>query len=115
MKVLIVDDSAVIRMMVKKMISDAYPEADITFAKDGNEALSVIKNHDFDVYTIDFNMPGADGEEVAHFAKQKSPNAKICMLTANKQQAIRDKAESIGVKFLVKPHFQNELIAFLKD
>lgn len=113
MKVLIVDDSAVVRAVVKKLVTSVFPDADVTQAKDGDEAINMIAAKDFDIYTIDFNMPGANGEEVAAAAKNKTPDAKICLLTANKQQAIRDKAEGIGVKFLVKPDFKDELLDYI--
>jgi CheY-like chemotaxis protein len=115
MKVLIVDDGTVIRSIVKKLISGKFPDAEFYDAKDGDEAKSIINEDQFDAFTIDYNMPGANGEEVAMAAKERNPDAKICILPANKQQAIREKAESIGVKFLVKPHFQEELIAFLNE
>lgn len=115
MRVLVIDDSPVTRKMVQKMISSVYPNAVFSEAKDGDEALKIIDEQCFDLYTIDYNMPGANGEIVAIAAKTASPRAKICMLTSDQGDTTRRVAERIGVKYLAKPHFEDELIAFLKS
>lgn len=115
MKVLVIDDSPVTRKMVQRMIASVYPNATFVEAKDGDEALSIIDEQCYDLYTIDYNMPGANGEIVAIAAKTKSPRAKICMLTSDKEDATRRLAERIGVKYLAKPDFEQELIDFLKE
>ncbi|XOV79952.1 MAG: response regulator transcription factor [Aestuariibacter sp.] len=115
MKVLVIDDSPVTRKMVQRMISSVYPNATFAEAKDGDEALDVIDEQCYDLYTIDYNMPGANGEIVAIAAKTKSPRAKICMLTSDKGDSTRRLAERIGVKYLTKPNFEQDLLAFIKS
>lgn len=115
MKALVIDDSPVTRKMVQRMIATIYPNATFAEAKDGDEALEMIEQKMYDLYTIDYNMPGANGEIVAIAAKTKSPRAKICMLTSDKGDSTRRLAERIDVKYLTKPDFEQAFIEFIKS
>jgi two-component system chemotaxis response regulator CheB len=60
-RVLIVDDSAFVRKVIKQMLSRS-PFLDVVgVARDGAEALELVKELQPDVVTLDLNMPGIDG------------------------------------------------------
>ena len=61
-RILAVDDSASMRQMVGFTLKNAG--YDVTEAKDGQEALEVAKNKEFDVIISDVNMPNMDGIEL---------------------------------------------------
>ncbi len=62
---LVVDDARLARMMIRRFVSNTYPDWIILEAQDGTEALTLVEARSdagpIDVMTIDLNMPGMDG------------------------------------------------------
>lgn len=114
MKALVVDDSMVARTIIKKVLLSVYPNVELTEAKCANDAIKSIDASEFDIFTVDFNMPDATGDTVIEHAQKKCPDAKICLLTANKQLAMKEKCQEWGIELLEKPHFQAALSDFLQ-
>lgn len=102
-RVLIIDDSLVSRMMIKKGIEDLCPDWSLLEAKDAENALQVVKDNEFDCFSIDYNMPGMNGLELMAILNQQYPEAKKALLTANIQDAIRDQTLSLGGQCINKP------------
>lgn len=74
-KILVVDDSDIIRKLLKKMFNDEY---EIITADDGQEALDIIsKNKDLFGVLLDLNMPNVNGFAVLDYFKQNSLFSKI--------------------------------------
>jgi len=111
--ILVVDDSRMSRMMLSTIIKDLHPNWLIETAEDGAAALELTKTKSFDLFTIDFNMPGINGLELAEQLKVNFPNAKMALLTANIQDSIRNRAEAVGVQFIAKPITVEKIIAFV--
>ena len=109
---LIVDDSMMTRMMVKTIVTEHFPEWEIISAKDAEDALNQVAEKDFDLATVDMNMPGMTGLELIPYLKKKQPNAKIALLTANIQQSIRDQAEKLGIEVMNKPVKEDLIVEF---
>lgn len=112
--VLIVDDSVVSRMMIHQMIASKYPHWSIIEAGDADEAVKVSQGVTFDFITIDFNMPGRTGLELAKELISSHSSAKIALLTANIQSAIRKKAEALEIEFIAKPIDENDVLKFIE-
>ena len=74
-KILVVDDSDIIRNLIKKMFMDEYQ---IITANDGKEALDIVSNEDglFGVL-LDLNMPNVNGFAVLEYFKQNGLFSKI--------------------------------------
>jgi len=113
MRVLVIDDSSLTRKIIIQTIQEQVACASFVEAADGDEALEQIYAAEYDVYTIDYNMPGADGEIVAIAAKTHCPNARICMLTSGDEPEVRKRVERIGVAFMKKPAFEEQLKHFV--
>lgn len=113
MKMLVVDDSTFIRKSICRIVSQKEPEWEIDMAANGKEALSMVEQKHYDVATIDYNMPDMDGGFVISAIKKKSPDTKIALLTANRQNTTQEKAEQLGVNFIVKPDFTDALLDFI--
>lgn len=63
--ILVVDDSAVMRSMIKKtIISSGVEVGEIFEAANGKEGLEVLDQNWFDILFIDVNMPVMDGMEM---------------------------------------------------
>lgn len=108
-KILIVDDAAFMRMMIKDVITkNGYEVAGE--AVDGMDAVDKYKELKPDLVLMDITMPEMDGLQALKRIKESDPDAKIIMCSAMGQQAMVIEAIQSGAKdFIVKP-FQPERI-----
>lgn len=107
--VLIVDDAAFMRMMIKDILTKNNYEV-AGEAANGVEAVEKYKEVKPDLVTMDITMPEKDGIEALKEIKQFDPNAKVVMCSAMGQQAMVIDAIQSGAKdFIVKP-FQAERV-----
>jgi two-component system chemotaxis response regulator CheB len=102
-KVLIVDDSALVRRELSKLLIEAG--FDVTIAKNGQEAVDMVLAGNFDVVTMDINMPVMDGlTAVKLIMKQKpTPIVMISSLTQGDADITFDALEYGAVDFVGKP------------
>jgi CheY-like chemotaxis protein len=114
-RVLIVDDSKLARMVVSKALGALYPEWTRSEAANSDEALALAKDGQFELAMIDFNMPGRDGLALAADLKSISPETALIVLSANVQNEVIERTRGLGGVFLAKPLHQEELAAVLAD
>jgi len=113
MKCLVVDDSKMSRMMLKKIIGSAHPDWEISEAADGQQAIDIAKDAEFDIILLDFNMPVMDGGQAAEILRPLFPNAKMAFLTANIQEAIKNLAIELKVDFIPKPITETKVLQYV--
>jgi CheY-like chemotaxis protein len=101
--VLIVDDSRVSRMMSRQFILSRHPKWQVEEAATGEEAIQKAPELKPFLVLMDVNMPGMGGIAAAEQLHGMMPESNITMLTANVQDATRNRATSIGVGFMEKP------------
>lgn len=102
-KILIVDDAAFMRMMIKDILSKNGYEI-VGEAADGMQAIEKYKETQPDLVTMDITMPEMDGITALKEIKNINPNAKVIMCSAMGQQAMVIDAIQAGAKdFIVKP------------
>lgn len=101
--ILIVDDSRMSRMMIRAFIQAKHPGWPLAEAGGGEEALEEARECHFDLITIDYNMPGMTGTELVEKLQAMGVKAKLVILTANIQEPLRKRVESMGVRFVKKP------------
>jgi two-component system, NarL family, invasion response regulator UvrY len=77
MKVLIVDDHAVVRAGLRRLLG-AEPHCDISEARTGQEALAVFRDHRPGLVILDLNLPGSSGLEL--IGRFKAEDAKVQIL-----------------------------------
>lgn len=108
-KVLVVDDAAFMRMMIKDILRKGGYEV-IGEAEDGSKAVEKFKELRPDLVTMDITMPDMDGISAVKEIRKIDPNAMIIMCSAMGQQAMVIDAIQAGAKdFVVKP-FQPERV-----
>ncbi|MBI5022443.1 MAG: response regulator transcription factor [Ignavibacteriales bacterium] len=101
MKVMIVDDNASIRDMIRSILSTT---ADNVYeCSDGNEALKSYQQFHPDWVLMDIKMKMMDGFEATQEILSEFPNAKIIMITQYDDPKLEEKARRIGaVEFVLK-------------
>lgn len=112
--VLVVDDSRMARMMIKKIIQSHYPEWEILEAKSAEEALAVSEGKSIDIMTLDMNMPGMDGLALGAEMRARFPDADISLVTANIQESIQKKARAARLTFVPKPITEERIMGYIQ-
>ncbi|RLJ68135.1 EAL domain-containing protein [Sulfurisoma sediminicola] len=102
-RVVIVDDSRVSRLMLRKMILAHQPTATVIEVDDALTAVDAVTRERPDLVTLDNNMPGRTGLEIAAELRQRCPELDMALLTANFQDAVVAEARRLGLRFLAKP------------
>lgn len=102
-KILIVDDAAFMRMMIKDILSKNGFNV-VGEAADGAKAVEMYKETKPDLVTMDITMPEMDGITALKEIKNIKSDAKVIMCSAMGQQAMVIDAIQAGAKdFIVKP------------
>lgn len=113
-RVLIVDDTDVMRMMIRLALEGEGFEI-VGEATDGISAVELYQSLRPDVVTLDITMPGQDGLQAARQIKGLDPNANIVMVTALGQEDKIKEAVNLGAKeFLVKPFEPARIVSAVK-
>ena len=113
MKCLVVDDSRMSRMMLKKMIGNAHPNWEIEEAADGQLAIDIAKGAELDIILLDYSMPNMNGGQAAEILRPQFPNAKIAFLTANIQNSIKELAVKLKIDFIPKPITEQKVLQYV--
>jgi two-component system chemotaxis response regulator CheY len=109
MKLLIVDDSRAMRMMVRRTLRQAgVDDGDVTEAGNGKEALDAIKAAKPDLVFSDWNMPEMNGIELLETLKKESIDVPFGFVTSESTPEIRARAVGAGAKFLITKPFTPE-------
>ena len=109
-RILIVDDAAFMRMMIKDILTKNGFEV-VGEAADGLQAVEKYNELRPDLVTMDITMPEMDGIAALKEIKKTSPNATIIMCSAMGQQAMVIDAIQAGAKdFIVKPFQADRVI-----
>ena len=102
-KILIVDDAAFMRLMLKDILTKGGFEI-AGEAADGVEAVAKYNELKPDLVTLDITMPNKDGIQALKEIKAADPNATCVMCSAMGQQSMVIEAIQSGAKdFIVKP------------
>ncbi len=102
-KILIVDDSAVIRKAIERFLSDCQIEI-IGKASNGMIALEMFREYQPDIVTLDITMPGLDGFQILKEMVKINRASKIIVITALADKATGLRAIKYGAKsYLTKP------------
>ncbi|GIM47811.1 chemotaxis protein CheY [Collibacillus ludicampi] len=113
-RILIVDDAAFMRMMIKEILTKNGYEV-VGEAQDGAQAVEKYKELRPDLVTMDITMPEMDGVNALKQIRAFDPNANVIMCSAMGQQAMVIDAIQAGAKdFIVKPFQAERVIEAIK-
>ncbi|HIF93358.1 MAG TPA: response regulator [Myxococcales bacterium] len=105
MKILVVDDSGIMRKIVIRTLRQAgFGGHDVEEAENGVEALEKIAQDAPDVVLFDWNMPEMTGIELARAMNEKDLNIPFAFITSECTAEMREQANEAGaIAFLTKP------------
>ena len=110
--VLIVEDSATTRAMIRAVIEDMGEDFIALEASTGFEALKLLPQGSFDLIITDINMPDVNGLELIHFVKTNSNYQHIPMVivTTERSSEDKDRGLSLGASaYITKPFTSEQL------
>ena len=89
---------------------------DVSWARDGQEAVASLEVHEFDLMLLDLHMPRFDGLSVLRWLRETSTRGmKVIVLTADSRREMRETALSLGADaFPSKPLDLQELSTAIK-
>lgn len=114
--VLIVDDSIFMRVTLAEMLKKERLDYQIYEAQDGVEAVQLYKKLRPNLVAMDLNMPKASGMQALRAIKKIESNAKVILITANKERDAQNEAFANQVHgFVTKPVDREAFVWMVKD
>ncbi len=103
MKVMVIDDSTMVRSMVGRALkASGYEVVEASDGKDGLTKLAA--NDDLRLIVCDVNMPNMSGIEFLEAAHGRGSKVPVVMLTTEGQAELIEKAKALGARgWIVKP------------
>lgn len=95
-KVMIADDHALIRRIVREVVEKESDLEIIAEARDGNEAEEQATHTQPDVILMDLDMPGCDGFEATERVLARSPHSRVVIFTASSKEQYAFHALQLG-------------------
>jgi DNA-binding NarL/FixJ family response regulator len=115
MKILICDDHKIVRDGLRQILQQLEEVTFIGEARDGNEALTILKVDVYEVVLLDISLPDQNGLEVLKYIKSKWPSTNVLMLSMHPQEQYAIRALKLGASgYLTKDTASEELIAAIK-
>ncbi|MCZ2827486.1 response regulator [Modestobacter sp. VKM Ac-2986] len=109
MKILVTDDSRVMRQIVIRTLRQAgYDDHDIIQAADGKEAFDMVAAEKPDLVLSDWNMPEMTGIECLEALRASGSQVPFGFVTSEGSPEMRDKAANAGALFLIAKPFTED-------
>lgn len=115
-KILIVDDEPNIVMSLEYTFKKQ--DFEVYIARDGSEALEILKHHSLDVVLLDIMMPNVDGyQTLIHIKNTDSlKDTKVVFLTAKNKASDIEKGLKLGAdKYLTKPFSVKKIVSEIME
>ncbi|MFA6032672.1 MAG: response regulator transcription factor [Myxococcota bacterium] len=110
-KVLIVDDHAIVRRGLRQILLDESSEFSVAEAADGDQAIEAVRQHPFDVAVLDISMPGRTGLDVLKEIRDLRPKLPVLMLSIHPESQYAVRALRAGAYgYLTKDSAPAELV-----
>jgi two-component system chemotaxis response regulator CheY len=107
-RVLVTDDSRVMRQIVIRTLRQAGYDWDVREAADGAEALDAIRADEPDVVLSDWNMPNLNGIDLLRSLRREGFATPFGFVTSEGSPEMRAQAEAAGALFLIAKPFTPE-------
>ena len=116
MKLLVVDDSLVVRNAISRSVNGGGAITEVLRAEDGRQAVDLFQAHRPELVTMDLTMPNLDGLEAIARIRALDPEASILVISAlNSHRIALDAIQRGACGFLTKPFTEREVIEALDE
>lgn len=110
-RILLVDDHAVVRKGIRSILEDGLPSAQITEASSGDEALTTLGTESFDAVVLDLSMPGRSGIDLLAEVKHRWPKLPVLIMSLHPEEHFALRALRAGASgYLTKAAAPEALI-----
>ncbi len=110
-KILIVDDHAIVREGLNRIIQSEQDMYVAGMAKDGSEVIRLMLENEVDVVVLDISMPGKSGLDMIKDVKQVQPLVKILMLSMYPEERFAMRSIKAGASgYLTKEMAPEEIV-----
>lgn len=113
-KVLIVDDSATARMLIRRCFEIAgWMDAEFVEASDGQDALGKISGDGVDLLVTDLNMPNMDGVELVRRVRggTQCPECPVIVITSTGNEAKEAQLREVGASLILSKPISPAMIS----
>jgi two-component system chemotaxis response regulator CheY len=113
MRILIVDDSSMMRALIKRVVKMTnVPVEEILEAGDGAQALSLLESHDVQLLLTDINMPGMNGADLLRKVAGNDRWRRLTrvVISTDGSTARREEAAELSVRCYLKKPFSPEVL-----
>ena len=111
MRVLIVDDHAVVRRGLQQILSDEYDDVVFGEAANANEALELVGRDSWDVIILDISMPGRSGLDVLKEIKREQPAVPVLVLSIHPEDQFATRVLKAGASgYMTKESAPDDLV-----
>ena len=109
MKILVADDSRVMRQIVIRTLRQAgFDDHDVVEAEDGRDAYDKVFSEKPDLVLSDWNMPNMTGLECLQALRANGAGVPFGFVTSEGSPEMREKAEGAGALFLIAKPFTED-------
>jgi len=114
-KVLIVDDSAFMRMLLKEKLSNIR-QVSILEAANGKQAIEIIKKQKPDLVLLDIILPDINGEIVLSNIRKAGIKSKVIFVTAVGQKPVIERCRKFDISgYILKPFDDTKITELIKN
>ena len=115
MRILIVDDHAVVRKGLRHILADKFRRAEFGEARNAQEALTRVWREKWDVVVLDITMPGRSGLEVLREIKHGKPKLPVLVLSMHPEDQFAVRVLKSGAAgYMTKESAPEELVGAIK-
>ena len=114
-KVLIADDHTLVREGLRQLLAATTDIRVAAEAANGDEALALIKAHDYDLAVLDMSMPGVSGIELIKRVRLEKPRLRLLVLSMHGEQQYAARALKAGASgYLTKDSASAQLVGAIR-
>jgi DNA-binding NarL/FixJ family response regulator len=114
-RVVIADDHTIVREGLKQLLGAAADLEVVGEARDGHEALKIVRETELDVLLLDLSMPGKGGMELIKQVRDEKPKVRIVVLSMHAERQYAVRAIRTGASgYLTKDSATTQLVAAIR-
>ena len=115
MKILLVDDHAVVRRGVRALLADEYPDAQFGEAANSAEAMQALRQRRWDLLMLDVSLPGRGGIDLLMEIRAERADLPVIMLSMHPESEFAVRAIKAGAAgYLTKQSADEELLGAVR-